>query len=303
LAQSITWTGSKQTYYTARLLVDKELVSDFYRAYAYFRWADDMVDMPASIDTPSQSDDERISFIRRQRELIERLYRSERPSDLTPEEEIVAELVSRDKGETSGLQSFIRNMLAVIEFDARRRGRLISQDELTRYSNCLAQSVTDGLQYFISNGHPYPITEGRYLAATAAHITHLLRDMLPDTADGFINIPREYLQAHGIGPADVDSPPFRAWVRDRVELARRYFREGKHYLDRLEVLRCRIAGYWYCARFEGILDTIERDNYILRPLYNERHKASSWLKMAWLGVSVTLQHVARRGSSMGYLVD
>jgi phytoene/squalene synthetase len=299
LAQSITWTGSKQTYYTARLLVDRELVSDFYRAYAYFRWADDMVDVPASTDTLSQSDDERICFIRRQSELIERLYRSERPSDLTPEEEIVADLISRDKGETSGLQSFIRNMLAIIEFDAQRRGRLISQDELTRYSNCLAQSVTDGLQYFISNGHPYPVTEDRCLAATAAHITHLLRDMLPDTADGFINIPREYLEAHGIGPEDVHSPPFRAWVRDRVELARRYFREGKHYLDRLEVLRCRIAGYWYCARFESILDTIERDNYVLRPLYNERHKASAWLKMAWLGVSVTLQHAACRGSSTG----
>ena len=37
LAQSITRAGSKQTYYTARLLVDRELVSDFYRAYAYFR--------------------------------------------------------------------------------------------------------------------------------------------------------------------------------------------------------------------------------------------------------------------------
>jgi hypothetical protein len=42
LAQSITWAGSKQAYYTARLMVDKDLVNDFYRAYAYFRWADDI---------------------------------------------------------------------------------------------------------------------------------------------------------------------------------------------------------------------------------------------------------------------
>jgi len=291
LAQSITRAGSKQTYYIARLVVDKGLVSDFYRAYAYFRWADDVVDAPASTDN-------RITFIRRQRELIDRLYRNERPSDLTPEEEIVADLISRDKGETSGLQSFIRNMLAVIEFDAHRKGRLVSQGELTRYSNWLARSVTDGLQYFIGNGHPYPDTDDRYLAAFAAHITHLLRDMLPDVADGFINIPREYLEAHGIGPEDVHSPPFRAWVRERVELARRYFREGKHYLDKLDVLRCKIAGYWYCARFEGVLEKIERDGYVLRPLYNERHKVSNWLRMAWLGLSVTLQHVVRRGSSI-----
>jgi len=291
LAQSITQGGSRQTYYMARLVVDKGLVSDFYRAYAYFRWADDVVDAPASTGN-------RISFIRRQRELIDRLYKNDRPSGLTPEEEIVADLISRDKGDTSGLQSFIRNMLAVIEFDAHRKGRLVSQGELTRYSNWLARSVTDGLQYFIGNGHPYPDTNGRYSAAFAAHITHLLRDMLPDVADGFINIPREYLEAHGIGPEDVHSLPFRAWVRERVELARHYFREGKQYLDQVEVLRCKIAGYWYCARFEGVLEAIERDGYILRPMYNERHKASNRLKMAWLGLSVTLQHVVRRGSSI-----
>lgn len=288
LAQSITWAGSKQTYYTARRMVDTELVNDFYRAYAYFRWADDIIDISA------QSDDERVSFISRQRELIDRLYRNERPDDLTLEEEIVADLISRDTGESSGLQSFIRNMFAIIEFDAYRKGRLISQQELTWYSTRLGQSVTDGLQYFIGNGHPYPATEDRYLASIAAHIAHLLRDMVLDTADGFINIPREYLEAHGISPQDVDSPPFRAWVRQRVELAREYFREGKRYLDELDVLRCKIVGYWYCARFEGVLDTIERDGYILRARYDERRRLSTWLTIAWLGVAVTLRHIGRR---------
>ena len=80
LARSITWAGSKQTYYTAHLMVDRDLVGDFYRAYAYFRWVDDFIDIY------SQSDDERISFISRQRELINRLYRNERPDNLTPEE-------------------------------------------------------------------------------------------------------------------------------------------------------------------------------------------------------------------------
>jgi len=289
LAQSITRASSKQTYYTARLMVDKDLVSDFDRAYAYFRWADDI------IDVSSQSGDERTSFIRRQRELIDRLYRNERPDDLTPEEEIAANLISHDKGENSGLQSFIRNMFAIIEFDAYRKGRLISQQELTWYSNCLGKAVTDGLQYFIGNGHPYPVTDNRLLAAIAAHIAHLLRDTLLDTADGFINIPREYLKAHGISPEDVDSPPFRAWVRERVEQARQYFREGKRYLDELDVLRCKMAGYWYCLRFEGVLDTIERDGYILRAVYNERRKLPTLLRIVWLGVSVTLRHIARRG--------
>ena len=53
-------------------------------------------------------------------------------------------------------------------------------------------------------------------------------------------------------------------------------------------------GYWYCARFDGVLDVIERDGYVLRTVYNERRRLSSWLKMAWLAVSVTLRHIARR---------
>jgi phytoene/squalene synthetase len=289
LAQSITWAGSKQTYYTIRLMVDKDLVDDCCRAYAYFRWADDMIDASA------QSDEERISFIMRQRELIERLYGNERTDDLTPQEEMVAELISHDREENSLLQSYIRNFLAILEFDARRRGRLISQAELTWYSNCLGRATTDGILYFIGNNHSYPAGEERYLGATAAHIAHMLRDMLEDTADGYINIPREYLAAQGIGPEDVDSPAFRAWVRSRVEQARGYIRAGKRYLDELDVLRCKIAGYWYCARYEGVLDAIERDGYLLHTEYNAKRKFSTWLKMAWLGLSLTLRHVARRG--------
>ena len=46
LAARITQNASKQTYYTIRLLVDRDLVPDAYRAYAYFRWVDDVLDAP-----------------------------------------------------------------------------------------------------------------------------------------------------------------------------------------------------------------------------------------------------------------
>jgi phytoene/squalene synthetase len=295
LARSITRASSKQSYYTARLLVDKDLVDDCCRAYAYFRWADDIVDGDTSNSDPSQCHDERTSFISRQRELIESLYRGERPSDLSPEEKIIADLIGHDKEDDSGLRSFIRNFAAVLEFDADRKGKLINQRELTWYSTCLGKAVTDCIQYFIGHGHPYPATEDRYRAATGAHMTHMLRDMVQDIPQGFVNIPREYLEAHDISPGDLHNAPIRAWVRDQVSQARAHFRAGKIYLDKLEILRCKIAGYWYCARFEGVLDTIERDGYILRPFYRERSKPSTWLRMALLAFCVTLRHIAQRG--------
>jgi phytoene/squalene synthetase len=284
VARSITFSGSKQTYYTARLMVDKDLVNDFFRAYAYFRWADDI------IDVSPVSQDERIAFIKRQRDLIDGLYQQKQMKLESTEEEILAVLIGNDRQMNSGLQSFIRNMFAIVEFDAHRKGRLISQEELKWYSDRLSQSVTDGLQYFIGNEHSYPPSVNRYWAAIGAHIAHLLRDALPDIADGFINIPREYLEKHRITPEDITHPAFRAWVKERVKQARYYFEEGQKYFNKLNVLRCKIVGYWYTARFICVLDAIERDEYILREAYNERRRLSSWLKIAWLGASLTLRH-------------
>ncbi len=288
LARSIVRDCSRQTYFTARLLVDRDLEDDFHRGYAYFRWADDVVDLAA------RSHDECIAFIDRQRDLIDASYRGERPADLTPEEEMVADLIGHDRGKDSGLQSFIRKFLAVIEFDARRRGRPITEEELAWYSDHMGRSVTDGIQYFIANGHPYPSSDGKYLAATAAHVTHMLRDLIADVPEGFGNVPREYLAAHGIDYDGIRGPEVTAWVRERVDLARHYFREGKRYLDGLDVLRCKIAGYWYCTRFEVVLDAIESDGYVLRAEYAERRSLPTWFKIARQALSLALRHIFRR---------
>jgi len=112
LAREITRASSKQTYFTARLMVDQNLELDCYRAYAYFRWVDDVVDIDCQTKT------ERLAFIQRQKNLVEGLYRNECPTNLIPEEEILADLISNDHGKSYRLRSYIRNFLAIIEFDA-----------------------------------------------------------------------------------------------------------------------------------------------------------------------------------------
>jgi phytoene/squalene synthetase len=288
LARSITWTSSKQSYLTARLLADRDLADDCLRAYAYFRWADDQIDIALS------TDEERTAFIERQKGLIKSLYRGNRPDDILPEEAMLADLIAHDREPDSGLRSFINNFMAVIAFDAHRQGCAAGRQELAAYTTCLATAVMDGLQYFIGNGHPYPRTHARKLAVTGAHITHMLRDMQEDISAGLVNIPAEDMQALGAGMNDTNSPQFRQWVRDQVELARYCFREGRIYIDSLDVLRCKLAGVWYCARFECVLEAIQRDGYRLRAGYPERHCPKTWLKMLRLAAAVTLKHSARR---------
>ncbi len=285
LAREITRKESVQSYLTMRLLVDRDLVEDSYRAYAYFRWADDVV------DKLSDSNEKRAAFIGRQRTLIEDLYRGARPEGIDRMESMVAEVIRNDRGPNSRLRSYIENFLAIIEFDAERSGRRITSAELREYSDRLALAVTDAIQYFIANGHSYPEDVHRIAAARAAHITHMLRDLRQDLPAGYWNVPKEFLESRQIGPEDWDTPAFREWVRSRVEQAREDFRVGKAYIERLDVLRTKIAALWYCAHFERVLDTIERDGYRLRMDYSDGHRSAAWLKMIWVALHVSMRHM------------
>jgi phytoene/squalene synthetase len=275
LAADITRTASAQTYYTIRFLVDRELVPDAYRAYAYFRWVDDILDA----GTGSQAD--KFAFLERQQSLLEACYRMQAPVDLDEHEQLLADLIANDGENNSGLQSYLRNMMAVMAFDVKRRGRLITQAELAEYSRLLATAVTEALHYFIGHDCPPPCSEKRYRAVQGAHVVHMLRDALGDTSFGYINIPAEYLQAQDLSVQDTDQRAYREWVRARVKLARAYFNAGRDYLTQVKNLRCRLAGFAYMARFEWMLRTIERDGYRLRSAYPERKSLPAGLWMAW----------------------
>ena len=295
IAPAITKTASKQTYYTIRFLVDRERVADAYRAYAYFRWVDDTLDADSALPKEHRDDvsgrpqrfalrpeveaQERIAFLTRQKSLLEKCYQGESFQDVTLEEQMLIELVQHDREKHSGLQSYLRHMMQVMEFDAKRRGRLISQAELNEYTRWLATAVTEAMHYFIGRKSYSPRNETRYLAVTAAHITHMLRDTFDDVQAGYYNIPREVLEANRIQPCDIESRAYRAWVQSRVRLARHYFKAGRDYLARVEEPRCRLAGFAYTARFEWLLDTIEREGCCLRPQYNERKRLSTGMRM------------------------
>jgi hypothetical protein len=286
-ASAITKAASKQTYYTIRFLVDRARVDDAYRAYGYFRWVDDVLDADAgsgSLLTAVEAS-ERRSFLERQQVLLEKCLRGEAPRDASVQEGMLIELVQRDGGKNSGLRAYLRNMMLVMDFDVRRRGRLISQVELDEYTRWLTIAVTEAMHYFIGNGAFAPRDETRYLAASAAHILHMLRDTYDDVRAGYYNIPREVLEANHIGPQDVHSDAYRAWVKSRVQLAREYFEAGKVYLARVQSSRHRLAGFAYMARFEWLLETLETEGFRLRPQYRERNTVRTGLRMSWLTLS------------------
>jgi phytoene/squalene synthetase len=264
LARSITKAASQQAYYTIYLLADRERVADAYRAYAYFRWVDDI------IDGSSGSRPKRSAFLERQKISLDNCYRREVIPNPSIEEQMLIQLIQHDHEKNSGLQIYLRNMMKVMEFDTNRRGRLISEAELNEYTRCLASAVTEAMHYFIGYDGYSPNNEARYLAVSGAHIVHMLRDVYEDLQAGYYNVPREVLEAAHIQPHDVQSEAYRAWVQSRVQLARQYFKAGKAYIAQVENMRCRLAGFAYISRFEWLLSTFEREAYMLRTEYSER---------------------------------
>ncbi len=281
-AALITKAASSQTYYTIRLLADRDRRENAYRAYSYFRWVDD------TLDSDVLSEVQRTAFFERQEYLLEQCYQGTPPTDVDLEENLLVELVEQDRDKNSGLRIYLRNMMKVMEFDICRRGRLISQRELNQYTHWLASAVTECIHYFVGHGDFSPQGTTRYLAVSAAHIAHMLRDTFDDTQLGYYNIPREVLQANHIGPLDVQKDAYRAWVKSRVDLAREYFQAGKAYFARVENWRCRLACFAYIARFEWLLDTVEREDCVLRPDYNERKSVQAGWQIAWLTLSSAL---------------
>jgi phytoene/squalene synthetase len=263
LAARITRAASKQTYFTIRLLVDHDRVDDAFRAYAYFRWVDDWLD----IETRTRS--QRSAFIQRQQSLIDACYRGETQLQVSPEEMLLVELIGTNR-EARGLEKYIRGMMQVMTFDAARRGRLISKSELEEYIFSLSSAVTEAMHYFIGHDDPSPCDDTRYEAVKGAHITHLLRDTLEDIEAGYFNLPRELANRSAYGPELVSTPFYRRWVKENVTRARECFKMGRKYMSRVQNLRCRIAGYAYMYRFEVVLRAIENERYCLRPCYPER---------------------------------
>ncbi len=279
LAASITKAASMQTYLTIRLLADRDRTADAYRAYAYFRWVDD------TLDAPKGSRADRREFLQRQQALLAGCYRNDVPAGLLPEEKMLAELVGHDPDRMSGLHTYLQHMMKVMAFDTERRGRLINGSELNDYTRYLASAVTEAIHYFIGHDCRAPQGETRYMAVNAAHITHMMRDTLDDVQRGYFNTPREVLESMCLSPGDVSAPAYRAWVRQRVELAREYFEAGRGCLYRIKNLRCRLAELAYISRFESVLDVIERDGYLLRETYPELKPASAMWKalLSYLG--------------------
>ncbi|HEX6475121.1 MAG TPA: squalene/phytoene synthase family protein [Candidatus Limnocylindria bacterium] len=281
LASRITRAASRQTYYTIRLLVDPPRRQDAMRAYAYFRWVDDVLDGCAARHgwAFGAGVPDRLHFLERQEALLDRCIAGDPPPDVTAQESMLVALVRDGDLAAWGLEAYLREMMRVMRFDVGRRGRLVSQAELEAYSAWLATAVIGAMRYFIGGERTAPTDAASYRAVVGAHTLHMLRDTAEDIATGYFNVPRELLETHGIGPADTCSQPYREWVAARVRQASADLDAGSAYFSRVPNLRHRLAGLAYISRFRWLVATIERDDFLVRSRYGDRRRMRTVIAM------------------------
>jgi phytoene/squalene synthetase len=282
LAEIITRDASTQSYLTIKALVPPERRDDAFRAYAYYRWVDDL------LDGEDLNQAQRSEFIASQRQLLSDCLSGHPPRDLCAEELLLVDLTQGHLKGDLGLEIYLRDMMDVMVFDVTRRGHRINSSQLSWYSRRLATAVSEAVYTFMEEKCRAPRVVERYVAADAAHITHMLRDMQEDLETGYINIPIEVIPGERINAKMLQQECVKTWVNERVSLARRYFKKGDEYLRIIQNPRCRMAGSWYATRFTGVLDAIEREDYLLRGDYSDITNNGMMLRMLWEGIKAAL---------------
>jgi hypothetical protein len=131
-AAGLTRRGSLHTYLVIRCMVDRDLVRDGFRAYAYFRWLDDVLDLQLG------ERQQRAAMVKEQAELARRAFAGDFPRPACAEEQLLQDLIRGHRSGHPGLTSYVNCMMQVMAFDAGRRGRLVGAAELEEYTRLLA---------------------------------------------------------------------------------------------------------------------------------------------------------------------
>ena len=110
LAEIITRDASIQSYLTIKALVPQEHRDDAFRAYAYYRWVDDLLD-GEGLNQAQRSD-----FISSQRRLLSDCLNGHPPRELCAEELLLVDLTQGHLKRDLGLKIYLRDMMDVMAF-------------------------------------------------------------------------------------------------------------------------------------------------------------------------------------------
>jgi phytoene synthase len=151
-------------------------------------------------------------------------------------------------------------------------------DELATYCYGVASTVGLMSMYIVGFRGEEAVTYAIKLGV-ALQMTNILRDVGEDFSNGRLYLPREELALYGIRDSDIAvgrvSDAWRLFMNFQIDRTRTLYKEswpGVKLLEREGQLAIGAASVFY----QGILDTIERNDY---DVFNQRASLSAWEKL------------------------
>jgi len=176
--------------------------------YAYFRWADDVVDAPDRDASTVQS------FMDRQAAIIQGSATPEHPAERALRWSLT------HPGMGPRLQPAVERMAEALFYDAQRDAGPIPAADLQQQVERIGDAFV-GAIWVCSGARGVP-SAAALLLARAATATHMLRDRAEDQALGYSNLPREHFGA----TAPPQGPGLQAWLEERTAEVDGWFAQG-----------------------------------------------------------------------------
>jgi len=239
----------------AKFFLRKKARSFSYLLYSYFRKIDDFVDSPLN-DKKTLTE-----FINEQKRMVEKFYAGSKTNGRS----VIGRVIEYDLKNNCRLKSCIMRMFEVFEFDIERKNKIVSEAQLTGYSRNLSDSYTRLLLYFIEPR--YECRQEDVLLAHASHLAHMLRDLKEDKELGYINISQEDMVGYKLQSTDCSDSGFKEWLKVRVQLIKKYFKNAKKTLNKNHLFLIKLTGYLYSSRYETVIRQIEENGYVLKTRY------------------------------------
>lgn len=248
-ASQRTRASSPAAWALVRALGTRRGAADFCCVYAYFRWADDL------IDTPGRDPQRVRAFAQAQAERVQALVRGRPLASEHPPERALALALTRT--DAPRLRQSVLRMTEALGFDARREPTPLSVEALAAQLGRVGDAYTLALLHAAEA--PDPVPPGVFALARAATGVHHLRDLRVDLGLGYLNLPAAHAQAHGIRPESFTEAELLPYRLARAPALRAEFAAGLAALGGLGSWRARWLLRAFAWRYLRTLERLTRD--------------------------------------------
>jgi hypothetical protein len=208
--------------------------------FAYLKCLDNLIDEEMNAESST-------SLLTYQKELISKIYSNKlTEKDLRIPEKLGYYFFCYDKENGSLLRPFIQSTIETMEFDIKRRNKILSSSELDRYAIKVGGASIKYLAYFVSKDLKLPQSFIEQASRAYVYADSLI-DIKKDLKIGIINIPNEDIERYKINLKILDDR-FYQWLDARSKKVLKHFKEALKETNHLNNLSMKILAYLYLFR-------------------------------------------------------